>query len=47
MITALDAQDSNAEITTRVRSITTDGCEMYLTSNRDGDDDVYLAERGP
>lgn len=47
MITALDAQDSTAEITTRVRSITADGCEMYLTSNRDGDDDVYLAERGP
>lgn len=46
MIPALDAADTG-DITTRVRSITADGCEMYLTSNRDGDDDVYLAERGP
>lgn len=33
--------------TTRVRSITEDGCEMYLTSDRDGVLDAYVAKRTP
>lgn len=31
--------------TTRVRSMTADGCELYLTSDRDGVEDAYVATR--
>lgn len=33
--------------TTRVRSVTADGCEAYLTSDRDGVLDSYVATRTP
>ena len=33
------------ESTTRVRSMTVDGCELYLMSDRDGYDDVYVATK--
>lgn len=46
-IPALDAETDATSTTTAVRSQTADGCEVYLTSNRDGADDVYVAERGP
>ena len=39
---------ASAGFTTRVRSVTADGCEMYLTSNReDGVLDAYVATRTP
>lgn len=45
-IQAVDAP-MTAGTTTSVRSMTADGCELYLTSDRDGEDDVYVSERGP